>query len=136
MIELSNSIAQTLAPGQSAIFDTVILHVGCTECHRNNSGSINLNQNNAVYEISFNGNIGGTAAGDATIGITLDGAPLPETNSTVVTATAGDLQNVSASTFVKTCCCGNGNTVLLTNTGTTEINLGANPRLSVKMCRK
>lgn len=132
MIELTNSTDQTLAPGQSATFDTVILHTGCAECHRNNSGSISLTQNNAIYEVSFNCNIGATAAGDGTIGITLDGSPLTETNSIVVTAAAGDLQNVSASTFVKTCCCGNGDNVLLTNNGTTSINLGANPRLSVK----
>lgn len=132
MIELTNSTDQTLAPGQSATFDTVILHTGCAECHRNNSGSISLTQNNAIYEVSFNCNIGATAAGDGTIGITLDGSPLTETNSTVVTAAAGDLQNVSASTFVKTCCCGNGDNVLLTNNGTTSINLGANPRFSVK----
>lgn len=132
MIELTNSTDQTLAPGQSATFDTVILHTGCAECHRNNSGSISLTQNNAIYEVSFNCNIGATVAGDGTIGITLDGSPLTETNSIVVTAAAGDLQNVSASTFVKTCCCGNGDNVLLTNNGTTSINLGANPRLSVK----
>ena len=132
MTELTNSNAQVLAAGQSAVFDTVILHTGCAECHRNNSGSINLTQNNAIYEVSFNCNIGGVAAGDATIGITLDGAPLTETNANVVTVTAGDLQNVSGSTFVKTCCCGNGDTVLLTNTGTASINLGEYPRFSVK----
>lgn len=132
MIELTNSTDQTLAPGQSATFDTVILHTGCAECHRNNSGSIGLTQNNAIYEVSFNCNIGATATGDGTIGITLDGSPLTETNSIVVTAAAGDLQNVSASTFVKTCCCGNGDNILLTNNGITSINLGQYPRLSVK----
>ena len=134
MIELSNTNAQTLAAGQSMIFDTVLLHTGCAECHRINSGSINLTQRNAIYEISFNCNIGATTAGDtATLGITLDGSPLQETNAITVTAAAGDLQNVSTSTFVKTCCCNNvANTILLTNTGTTAINIGEFPRLSVK----
>lgn len=134
MIELSNTNAQTLQAGQSVNFDTILLHTGCAECHRNNSSSINLTQRNAIYEISFNCNIGATTADEiGQIGITIDGSPLPETNAIVVTSAAGDLANVSASTFIKTCCCGNvANTILLTNTGTTEINIGVYPRLSVK----
>ena len=132
MIELSNTNAQVLAPGQSATFDTVILHTGCAECYRKNSGSIVLTQNNAIYEISYNANIGATAAGDAMLGLSLDGTPLLETNAMTVTAAAGDLANVSSSTFVRTCCCGNGGTITLTNTGTTTINLGINSRLSIK----
>ena len=133
MIELSNTNAQVLAAGQSLNFDTILLHTGCAECHRNNSGSINLTQRNAIYEISFNCNIGATTAGEtAQIGITIDGSPLQETNVITVTAVADDLQNVSATTFVKTCCCTAANTILLTNTGTTEINIGTYPRLSVK----
>lgn len=132
MIELSNTNAQVLAAGQSVIFDTILLHTGCGECHRNNSAAINLAQKNAIYEVSFNANIGGTAAGDAQLAITLDGSPLQETTGITVTATAGELRNVAGSTFVRTCCCSGANTILLTNTGTTEINVGANPRLSVK----
>ena len=132
MIELSNTNAQVLAAGQSVIFDMVLLHTGCGECHRQNSGSINLAQKNAIYEVSYNANIGSTATGDAQLAITLDTAPLPETTGKVVTAAAGDLQNVSASTYIKTCCCNGANTILLTNTGTTEINVDASGRLSVK----
>lgn len=132
MIELSNTNAQILAAGQSALFDTVILHTGCAECHRQNSGTINLTQKNAIYEVSFNCNIGGVAAGDGQISITLDGSPLPETTALTVIAAAGDLVNVSGETFVKTCCCGNFGAILLTNTGTTDINLGASPRLTVR----
>lgn len=132
MIELSNTNAQVLAAGQSATFDTVILDIGCAECHRKNSGAINLTQKKAVYEVSYNCNIGGTAEGEAEIGITLDGSPLQETIAKVVTAAAGDLTNVSASTFIQTCCCEVASTILLTNTGTTEINLDEQPRISVK----
>ena len=133
MIELSNTNAQVLAAGQSAVFNSVILHTGCAECHRNNTGAINLTQKNAIYEVSFNCNIGATTAGDtAEIGITLDGSPLQETNSKVVTAAVGDLQNVSAETFINTCCCGGSNTVSLTNLGTTEITIDEYPRISVK----
>lgn len=132
MIELSNTNAQELAAGQSAIFDIIILHTGCAEYHRQNSGAINLTQKNAIYEVSFNCNIGGVAAGDGQIAITLDGSPLLETTALTVVAAAGDLVNVSGSTFVQTCCCGNPGTILLTNTGTEAINLGDHPRLSVK----
>ena len=132
MIELSNTNAQVLAAGQSVIFDTVLLHTGCGECHRNNSASVNLAQRNAIYEVSFNANIGGVAAGDAQLAITLDSSPLQETTGIVVTAAAGDLMNVAGSTFVKTCCCNAANTILLTNTGTTDINVGVNGRLSIK----
>lgn len=132
MIALTNSTNQVLAAGQSATFDIVILHTGCAECHRKNSGSINLTKSNATYRISFNANIGGTAEGPAQIGITLDGSPLSETNCIVTTAAAGDLDTAAASTFVKTCCCGNPGTILLTNTGTTEINIGENPNLNVE----
>lgn len=132
MIVLSNSNAQVLAAGQSATFNIVILHTGCGECYRQNSGSVNLTQKNAVYMLGYNCNIGGVAAGEAQIAMSLDGSPLLETTGKTVSAAAGDLQSVSGETFVKTCCCGFAGTVTLTNTGTTEINLDANPRLSVK----
>jgi hypothetical protein len=131
MIELSNSNAQTLSGGQSATFDTILLHTGCAEFFRQNTNFVNLTQKCAIYEISFNCNIGGTEAGDAQIGISLNNSPLKETVGMVVTATAGDLENVSGSTYIKTCCCEN-DTILLTNTGTTSINIGANPRFSIK----
>ncbi len=132
MIVLSSTNAQVLAAGQSATFNVVLLHTGCGECYRLNSGSINLAQNNAIYEVSYNCNIGGTAEGDAQIAISLDSTPLSETTQKVVTAAAGDLQGVSASTYVKTCCRGSAGVITLTNTGTTAINLDENPKLSVK----
>ena len=132
MIVLSNTNAQVLAAGQSATFNYVILHTGCGECYRPNSGSINLVQAGGIYEVGYNCNIGATAEGDAQIAISFDGAPLSETTQKVVTATAGDLSGVSASTYVKTCCHGFGGVITLTNTGTTEINLDENLKLSVK----
>ena len=133
MIELSNTNAQVLPAGQSAVFNLVLLHTGCAECHRPTSGVINLAQKNAIYEVSYNANIGATTAGEtAQIAITFDNSPLQETTGLKITAAAGDLENVSASTFVKTCCCSAAGSILLTNTGTTEINIGAYPRLSVK----
>lgn len=134
MIELSNSNAQTLAAGQSMIFDLTLLHTGCAECHRINTGAINLARKGAIYEVSFNANIGATTAGNpAQIAITLDGAPLQETTAIVPTAAAGDLTSVSGKTFIQTyCCCNAANAILLTNTGTDEITVAANGRISVE----
>lgn len=132
MLLLSNSNAQTLGPGQSMTFDTVILHTGCAECHRKNSGSIILKMRNAIYEIGFNANIGAnTAAEEASLAISFDGAPLLETRMISTTITVGDLNNVACSTLIPTeCCCGGSITV--TNVGTTTVTVGAYPRLSVK----
>ena len=133
MIELSNSNAQTLSAGQSAIFDTVLLHTGCAECHRLNSSSIVLTRPNAIYEISYSANIGTTVAdGTGELSITINGSPLFETTSIVTTAAGGDLQNVCNSTFIKTCCCETNLSISLTNTGTTILNLAAHPRISIK----
>lgn len=133
MIELSTTNAQVLSAGQSVIFNLELLHTGCTECHRTNSNSVSLTQRNAIYEVSFNCNIGATAADTpAQIALTLDGSPLQETTVIVPTTAAGDLTGVSASTFIETCCCNACNSILLTNTGTEEINVAANARLSIK----
>ena len=87
----------------------------------------------AIYWVNFNSNIGGVAEGDAQISITLNGSVLPETTAKTVTAVAGDLINVSGSTFIKVPCVNNLTfSVLLTNTGTTELNIDANTRLSIK----
>lgn len=132
MIELSNTNAQTIPAGQSVTFDKVLLHTGCAEYYRT-EGPVFLTQKAAIYEVSFNGNIGGTAQGDAQIAITLNGAALQETTAKVVTAAAGDLQNVSASTLIKTPCCGIVTfNVLLTNTGTTDINFDKAGKLIVR----
>lgn len=133
MIELSNSNAQTLAAGQSVVFDVIILHTGCAECHRPNTGSISLTQKNAIYEVSYNANIGATTASTpAQIAIALNSSALLETTGIVPTTTAGDLTNVSGETFIPTCCCGGVNSVTLINTGATPITFAANGRLSIK----
>lgn len=133
VIVLSNTIAQTLAPGQSLTFDTVIMHTGCAECYRKNSGSVILRAQNAIYECQFGANIGSTtAATDAQLALELDGSPLLETTMISVTTTAGDLNKVSCDTAIKTCGCGGANSVTVVNTGTTTINIGANSCLFVK----
>lgn len=131
MIVLSNSVAQVLAPGQSMTFDTVIMHTGCGECYRPNSGSVGLRSKSGVYEINAAANIGATVADAAQIAIQYDSSPLLETTMISQTAAAGDLNNVSCTTAVRTCCC-DGGTVTVTNTGTTSVNIGAHPLLYIR----
>lgn len=131
MIELSNTAAQTIAPGQSLTFDTVLLKTGCAEAHRTNSGIITLKANCAVYEIHFAANISATTAGTAQLAISLDGEPLVETTMINTISTAGDPDNAATATLVKTgCgCCGK---ISVTNTGTTSVIVSDNPALFVK----
>lgn len=131
MIVLSNSIAQTLAPGQSATFDVVVLKTGCAECFRPNTGAIRLRFANSIYEVHFGGNIGAVAPGAAQLAIAYDGSPMLETTMISQTATASDLNSVSRETAVKTCCC-EGGAITVINSGTTDITLGANSNLYIK----
>lgn len=131
MLVLSNSIDQTLNPGQSATFDIEVLHTGSGECHRPGSGAVGLKSKQGVYRLVFSGNIGAVAPGEAQIAIQYDGSPLLETTAISQTATAGDLNNVCTGTLVGTCCC-DGGVVTVANTGTAQITLGAHPRLEIK----
>lgn len=130
MIVLSNTTAQTLAPGQAITFDDVVLHSGCGECHRRNTGSVKLRAN-GVYDVSFSGNIGAEAPGPAQLAIQLGWATLPETTMISQTAAAGDLNNVATSTGVKNCC-GDYDRITVVNTGTTPLVVGANSSLFIK----
>lgn len=131
MIVLSNSVAQTLAPGQSATFDTIVSHTGNAECFRQNSGAVRLRCKNSIYEIHCGANIGATVPGTAQIAVGFDGAPLLETTMISQTTTAGDLNSVNRVTAVNTCCC-NGGAITIINTGTNEITIGANPVIYIR----
>lgn len=131
MIELSNTTAQTVQPGQSLTFDTVVTRSGCAESHRTNSGIVTLRAKCAKYELHFAANISGTAAGPVQLAIALDGEPLVETTMISTVAAAGDLNNVATSTLVCTdCgCCGR---VTVVNSSTEPVVVGANPAFYVK----
>ena len=130
VIILTNSVSQELAPGQSLTFDTEVLHTGRCECHRPGSGAVIMRQQGAMYEISAGGNIGATAPGVAELSIFINGSPLSETVMQSVTAAAGDLNNVSKTTAIQTCCCG-PETCTVVNSGTTTITV-ENPSLYIR----
>lgn len=131
MIVLTNSVAQTVTSGSSVTFDTVVEHAGCAECFRKSNSSVKMRGRNGVYEISFSANIGGAANSVATLSIALDGSPLNETTMISTPATADILNNVSTATLVKNCC-SDFDRITVTNTGSTSVEIGANPVLFVK----
>ena len=131
MLILTNTASQEIAPGQILIFDLTRLHTGKCECYRNGSGSVGLRAQNAIYEINFSANIGAPVAGVAELSIVANGSPLTETTMMSTTATAGDLNNVSTTTAIRTCCC-SSEFVTVMNTGTTTVTVD-NPSLFIKL---
>lgn len=128
MIVLSNSTAQTLSPGQSMTFDEFLLHTGCGECWRKNTGSVKL-RSNGVYEIHFSANVdGATAEGPVELALSLGDAAMPET--TMISSVTG-VNNVATATAIKNCC-GDYDRVSVKNTGTTTVTISANPVLYIK----
>lgn len=129
MIVLSNTTEQTLLAGQSITFDKVILHSGNGECHRRNTGSVKL-RCNGIYEVEFSGNIGGTVAGPVQLSIQIGGETLPETTMISTAGAVGDLNTVATATRLRNCC-GDYDRITVTNTGTSDVVVGANSALVV-----
>ena len=129
MILLTNTVAQTVAPGASVTFDTTIFHTGTGECHRSGSSAVTM-RCRGIYEAFFSANIGGTAAGTVTLAMQTGGETLPETTMDSVTAAPGDLENVSTMTAIRNVCEGYAR-ITVTNTGTAEMTV-ENPKLYVK----
>ena len=125
MISLSNTTAQTLTPGQSITFNTVVLHTGCAECHRANTSSVKLRAK-GIYDVHFSANIGATVAGAAQLSIQLGGDTVNESTMISTTAAAGDLNNVSTAIPVRNCC-DDYDRITVTNTAPHNLK-------TVKMC--
>lgn len=129
MIVLSNTTARTIQPGAAATFDAVKLHTGCGEFHRTGSGSVRLRA--GLYAFDFTGNVGGEIECiQPNLAIAVDGDTLPETTMAETVPLATDVHNVHAST--KFCNRFGGSTVTVVNTGSTPVELAANPALVVK----
>lgn len=130
MIVLSNSTEQTLLAGQSVTFDLVKLKCGTCECHRPGTASVKL-RCSGIYQVGFGANIGGTVAGTPVqLTIELGGDPLSETTMISTPAAIGDLNSVYRSTFVKNCCC-DYDRITVTNTGASDVVVGANAELTI-----
>ena len=133
MIVLSNSTEQTLLAGQSVTFDLTKLKCGSAECHRQGTASVKL-RCSGVYHVAFGGNIGGTVAGTPVqLAIELGGDPLLETTMISIPGAVGDLNSVYRATYVKNCCC-DYDRITVTNTGTSDVVVGANAELTIAHC--
>lgn len=131
MIVVSNTAEQTLAPGQTLIFDEIVTQSGCSRCcGRRNTGAVKL-QGNAQYNVFFSANVGGTtAAAPVQLSVVYDGSPLPETTRISTPAAVGDLNAIAAATVIKTCC-GCGGSITVVNTGTNPVVVAPNSALMV-----
>lgn len=125
MLELTNSVIQTVEPNASATFDAVVSRTGRDVCHRCGSGLVQLQGhgtccNPAKYRLTVSGNIGGGAGTQANVAIALNGETLNETVRTATITAATDIFPFSATTNIRECGC---DTVSIKNTGTTPITL-------------
>lgn len=134
MIVLSNTIAQTIQPGQSLTFNNVVLHTGCAECHREGSGAVGLRAGNSIYDVAFSANIAtATASTPVQLALSIDGSPLLETTMKSTPSQANVFNNVATETRVSTCCCNGGRgAITVMNTGAAPVTVDANPCLSIK----
>lgn len=128
MIVLSNTAAQTIQPGENVVFNTVVQRSGCDTLWQCGSGPLHIKC--GIYDIEFTGNVGGAAATQPNLVITIDGTALPETRMTETSALATDVHNVHASTRRRNCF--GGAVVNVRNVGTTPVTLQANPALVVE----
>lgn len=130
MIQLGNSAAQTIQPGQVVTFDRVSHHSGCAECYRQGTNSVKLRAN-GVYKVEFSGNISSaTAETPVQLAIALGGIPLSETVMESTPAVANAYNSVSTGTYIRNCC-GDFDRVTVMNTGTNPVLLSANMNLRI-----
>lgn len=137
MIELTNSVAQTVPAGGTVTFDRVVLKTGCAECTTLNTqnlqptNSVKL-RNNGIYEVQFMGNIASpTAATPVQLAVAVGGTARPDSVMVATSSAANAFQNVSTSIPVRNFCC-DLDRITVVNTGTTPVLLSANMNLFVK----
>lgn len=136
MIELINTAVQTVAAGQSVVYNATAVHSTCgRERHREGSAFVTLLPPGR-YLVTFSGNIaiptGGTV-GEISLGITQDGEVLGGSIMRVTPAAVNNYFNVATQHYVDTYCqcCVN---VGVENTSTIPI-LVDNPNLTiVRVC--
>lgn len=131
MIKLTNLAAQTIQPGQSVIFNTVMKKSGCAECFRLGTGSVKLCKRPASYEAVFQANVTTETAGVAQLSFELSGDILPESTMVRQIATANDFDSISLSDLISVNCC-DFDRLTVTNTGTIPVVISTNPLFYVK----
>lgn len=131
MIELTNTAAQVIQPGQVVTFNQVSLHSGCGECYRQGTNSVKLRAN-GIYKIEFSGNIASdTADTPVQLAIALGGIPMAETVTVSTPSAANAYNSVSTGTYVRNCCC-DFDRITVVNSGTVPVLLSANMNLRIE----
>ena len=131
MIVLTNTSDQTVSSGGVITFNSVVLHTGCAERYRENTGMVKL-ANSGIYEVQFHGNVSSDTA-DTTVELTvmISGAELAETEMLYTPSTADIYGNVSAATAVRNYC-GDYDSITVQNTGSADILVAAGCCLFIK----
>ena len=131
MIELTNSVSQTVAAGSPVLFDTARLHTGDGECWRQGSGYVKLRAKCGTYEVNFSANIsGGSADTSVSLAFYIGEEQLQETVMTVTPSAANALNNVSKSALIRNCC-DDYSRIRVVNIGSANVTV-ANPILFVR----
>ena len=132
MIELSNSVAQVVQPGQAVTFDQVLTKCGSAECfNKQIPTSVKLTAKCGQYMVEFSGNISGPEAGvPVQQALAIGGAPLKETVMVSTPSAANAFNNVSTGTNIANKCC-DLNRISVVNTGTVPVLLSANMNLRI-----
>ena len=106
MIELNNTAVQTVAAGQSVIYNATAVKGGCAERHRAGSAQVVLTKPGR-YLVGFSGNIaiptGGTA-GEISLALTYDGEPIAGSAMRITPAAVAQYGNVSTQHYVDVYC--------------------------------
>lgn len=131
MVELTNTAAQIIAPGQVVTFNKVIKNSGCGECYRDGSNSVKLKYN-GTYKVEFSGNVSGTTANaPVQLAIAQGGVALPETVMVSTPAVVGAFNNIATGTYVTNSCC-DFDRITVVNSGTIPVTLSANMNLRIR----
>lgn len=106
MIELTNTAVQTVAAGQSVVYNATAVKGGCAERHRAGSAQVVLTKPGR-YLVGFSGNIAiptGGAAGEISLALTYDGEPIVGSAMRITPAAVEQYGNVSTQHYVDVCC--------------------------------
>lgn len=131
MIKLTNLTAQTVQPGQSVTFSTIMKRSGCAECFRLGTGSVKLCKRPATYEAYFQANATTEAVGVVQLSFALAGDTLPESTVVRQITTANAFDSISLQDLISVNCC-DFDRLTVTNTGAVPVVISTNPLLYIK----
>ena len=131
MIKLTNLTAQTVQPGQSVTFSTIMKRSGCAECFRLGTDSVKLCKRPATYEAYFQANVTTEAVGVAQFSFALAGDTLPESTVVRQITTANAFDSISLQDLISVNCC-DFDRLTVTNTSAVPVVISTNPLLYIK----